>query len=700
MGAMPAKNLVIVESPSKAKTIEKFLGSRYRVVATKGHLRDLPKSRLGVDIDNDFEPEYINVRGKGDTIKEIKEAAKASDRIFLATDPDREGEAISWHICSLLGIDPAKANRVSFQEITKPAVTEAIRNPRPLDMQLVDAQQGRRVLDRVVGYKISPLLWAKVARGLSAGRVQSAALKMICDREKEIEAFIPREYWVISADLTKEGLTPAKEKKAAFQARLESFKGKKLSVNNAQESDAVLKALEKGEFIVSSVEQKEVSKKPYAPYTTSVLQQDASVRCGFTPKRTMMIAQELYEGVPVKGHGTIGLITYMRTDSVRISDIADAACKSFIESKYSKQYVGNNHYSNRKGSAQDAHEAIRPSYVELVPEDIKDSLSADQFRLYRLIWSRFVASRMKPAVYDSVTADIENGDYGFKASGRSLIFDGYLRVYSDDDGREKTLPPLEKGEKLKKLSVSGEQRFTEPVSRFTEASLIRELEDKGIGRPSTYAPIVSNLLDRRYVLKEKKSIMPTALGKRVNDEIMEVFFKELVDAGFTAGMEENLDRVEEGKEDWQKIIDDYWNGYLKAQIKTAESTLQKIEVEPEVTGELCPQCGKPLAVKHGKFGDFLACTGFPECRYTRSIVKSTGVKCPKCGGDIVQKFSRKGKLFYGCSNYPKCDQVYWYKPVSKKCPVCGSLLVERGRMLVCSNAECDHSEKKPAQKEE
>ncbi|MBQ1907627.1 MAG: type I DNA topoisomerase, partial [Firmicutes bacterium] len=517
---MPAKNLVIVESPSKAKTIEKFLGSRYKVLATKGHLRDLPKSRMGVDIDHGFAPEYINVRGKGDTIKEIREAAKAADKVFLATDPDREGEAISWHICSLLGIDPAKANRIAFQEITKPAVTEAVKNPRPVDMQLVDAQQGRRVLDRVVGYKISPLLWAKVGRGLSAGRVQSAALKMICDREKEIEAFVPREYWTVSAELTKQGLTPAKEKKAAFTARLETRGGKKIAVNNAEENAKILAELKQGGFSVAAVEEKEVQRRPYAPYTTSVLQQDASVRCGFTPKRTMMIAQELYEGVSVKGHGTIGLITYMRTDSVRISDIADAACKSYIAENYSKDYVGNNYYSNKKGSAQDAHEAIRPSYVDLAPDDIKDSLSSDQYKLYRLIWSRFVASRMKPAVYDSVSADIVNGSYGFKASGRRLVFDGFLKVYSDEGGeKEKMLPPLEKGEVLKELGVTGEQKFTEPVSRFTEASLIRELEEKGIGRPSTYAPIVSTLMDRKYIAKDKKVLIPTDLGKLVTKDV-------------------------------------------------------------------------------------------------------------------------------------------------------------------------------------
>ncbi len=691
---MAAKNLVIVESPSKAKTIEKFLGSKYKVIATKGHLRDLPKSRIGVNIENGFSPDYINVRGKGDTIKEIREAAKEASKIYLATDPDREGEAISWHICSILGIDPAKANRIAFHEITKPAVLEAVKNPRPVDMALVDAQQGRRVLDRVVGYKLSPLLWAKVAKGLSAGRVQSAALKLICDREREIADFIPKEYWSIRPELCKQGLSRSKEAKESFQARLETYKGKKLTVNNKEENDKVVAALNAGKYIVTDIDRKKTKKNPFAPYTTSVLQQDASIRLNFTPKKTMMIAQELYEGVSVKGHGTIGLVTYIRTDSVRVSDIADAACKSFVEEHYGKNYVGKNFYSNKRGSAQDAHEAIRPSYVELTPEEIQGSLSSDQFRLYRLIWSRFVASRMKSAEYDSVSVDIDNSGYGFKASGKRLTFDGFLKVYSDNDEKDKMLPELEKGEELKLLKLEDEQKFTEPPSRYTEASLIKELEDKGIGRPSTYAPIVSNLVDRRYIFKEKKSLGATDLGMKVTEEIMEVYFKELVDAGFTAGMEEKLDGVEEGTESWQNVVSDYYNGYIEKQLNAAEAELKKIELKPELTDELCPECGKPLAIKHGKFGDFLACTGFPACRYTRSIITGTGVSCPKCGGEIVIKRSRKGKTFYGCSNYPDCDQVFWYKPVNKKCPKCGSLLMERGRNLACSNPECGYTEKR------
>ncbi len=691
---MAAKNLVIVESPSKARTIEKFLGSRYRVVATKGHLRDLPKSRLGVDIEDNFTPEYINVRGKGDTIKEIKEAVKESSKVYLATDPDREGEAISWHVCSILGIDPLKADRITFQEITKPAVTEAVKNPRPVDMALVDAQQGRRVIDRVVGYKISPLLWAKVARGLSAGRVQSAALKIICDRESEIEAFVPKEYWSITGLFTSPGLSPAKEKKESFSARLEQYKGRKLTVGSAEENAKVRKALDQGSYRVGPIEEKQVAKKPYAPYTTSVLQQDASIRLGFTPKKTMMLAQELYEGVTVKGHGTIGLITYIRTDSVRVSELADRACKDLIKERYGDKYLGNNVYTNRKKGAQDAHEAIRPSYVDLDPDEIKESLSGDQYKLYRLIWSRFVASRMKPALYDAVSADVVNGDYVFKAAGRKLVFDGYLRVYNDEGEKDRMLPELKEGADLKLLELTSEQKFTEPPSRFTEASLIKELEDKGIGRPSTYAPIVTNLLDRRYVYREKKSLAPTELGMRITREIMEVYFREIVDAGFTASMEEKLDKVEEGEESWQNVVSDYYHGYMEGQLNIAEKELDKIELASQLTGELCPECGKPLAVKHGRFGDFLACTGFPGCRYTRNIVTGTGVNCPKCGREIIERRSRKGKLFYGCSGYPECDQVYWYKPVNKKCPKCGSLLVIRGRNLVCSNSECKYYEKK------
>ncbi len=691
-----SKYLVIVESPSKAKTIGKFLGSRYNVVASAGHLRDLPKSTLGVDIENNFEPKYINVRGKADLIKTIKKEAKEASKIFLATDPDREGEAISWHLCGLLGIDPAKAYRVVFPEITKSAVLEGIKNSRPIDMNLVNAQQGRRVMDRIAGYEISPVLWSKIGKGLSAGRVQSAALKIICDREKEIEDFDPQEYWNIAADLTKEGLTASQQKRSTFTAALAEYKGKKIKLSNKEETDKVLADLNKGSYKVAALEPYETVKRPFAPYTTSTMQQDASIKLRFTPSKTMMLAQQLYQGVSVKGHGTTGLITYMRTDSVRISEEADKACKSYIRNTYGAGYVGNNHFANKSSGTQDAHEAIRPSYMDLDPETVRDSLQNDQYKLYKLIWSRFVASRMKPAVYSGNAAEIANGDYTLRAKGSTLKFDGYLKVYSDNskEDKEKVLPPLEVGEFLKLVELKGEQKFTQPPARFTEASLIREMEENGIGRPSTYATIVNTLTEKRYVAKEKSSLSPTDLGNKITYVIMEPYFRELVDVGFTADMEKQLDKVEEGGLQWQTVVGDYWNGYLKDELAKAREEVEKVVTAPEFIGENCPECGKPLVRKTGKFGSFIACSGYPECRYTRNIIVGTGVPCPKCGKEIIQKRSRKGKTFYGCSGYPECDQVYWYKPVDKKCPKCGSLLVERGRKLVCSSENCRYSENK------
>ena len=701
--ATPKGNLIIVESPSKAKTIEKFLGSKYKVIASKGHIRDLPKSRMGVDIENGFEPDYINVRGKADVINEIKSAAKASNKVYLATDPDREGEAIAWHICSVLGIDPEDANRIAFHEITKSAVTKAVNDPKPIDMNLVDAQQGRRVTDRIVGYGISPVLWAKVGKGLSAGRVQSVALKIICDRENEIEEFDPKKYWSISAELTKEGLKAAAEKKNSFTARLDRINGKKVilpdektdaTICTQELADKIKADLEAGTFKVAGIENKETMTKPYAPYTTSSLQQDASVRIGFAPSKTMMIAQQLYEGISVKGHGTVGLITYMRTDSVRISPEADAACKALIKDKYGDEFIGNNYFANKGSNTQDAHEAIRPSYVDLSPEEIESSLSADQMKLYKLIWSRFVASRMSAAIYDSCSVDIECGNYGLRANGRKLKFQGFLKVYSiTSEDKDKMLPSLEKGEELKTLAINSEAKETEPPSRFTEASLIKELEEKGIGRPSTYAPIVSTLLDRRYVKREKKSLVPTELGRKITTEIMEEYFKDVVDVNFTSRMEENLDEVAEGKLKWKDVVSDYY-GVLENEIKTAKEQAEKIKPQVELVDEYCPECGRQLAKRHSKFGDFLACTGFPACKYTKNIIQETGVKCPSCGGDIIVKRSKRGKTFYGCANYPECEQVYWYKPVDKKCPDCGSLLVERGRMLYCSDPNCGYKEKK------
>ena len=690
-----SKYLVIVESPSKARTIGKFLGSRYNVVASAGHLRDLPKSTLGVDIENNFEPKYINVRGKADLIKTIKKEAKEASKVFLATDPDREGEAISWHLCGLLDIDPSKAYRVVFPEITKSAVLEGIKNSRPIDMNLVNAQQGRRVMDRIAGYEISPVLWSKIGKGLSAGRVQSAALKIICDREREIEDFVPQEYWNIAADLTKEGLTPAQQKKNTFTATLTEYKGRKIKLENKEQTDKVLSDLNVGTYSVKKLESSETLKRPYAPYTTSTMQQDASIKLRFTPTKTMMLAQQLYQGVSVKGHGTTGLITYMRTDSVRISDEADKACKGYIKGTFGAGYVGNNRYTNKSANAQDAHEAIRPSYMDLDPETVKDSLQSDQYKLYKLIWSRFVASRMKPAVYSVTTADIANGSYTLRAKGSTLKFDGYLKVYSDGkEEKDKALPPLEEGEILKLVKLEGEQKFTQPPARFTEASLIKEMEENGIGRPSTYATIVNTLTEKRYVAKEKSALSPTDLGNKITYVIMEPYFRELVDVNFTANMETQLDKVEEGDLQWQSVVGDYYNNYLKDELVKAREEVERVVTAPEFIGENCPECGKPLVRKNGKFGSFIACSGYPECRYTRNIIVGTGVACPKCGKEIIQKRSRKGKTFYGCSGYPGCDQVFWYKPVDKKCPKCGSLLLERGRKLVCSSEDCHYSENK------
>ena len=684
--AAAKKILVIVESPSKAKTIGKFLGGRYKVIASVGHVRDLPKSKLGIDIENDFEPQYISIRGKGDIIKELKKEAKNASKVYLATDPDREGEAISWHLAFLLGIDPDAPCRIVFNEITERAIKEAIKNPRPIDLSLVDAQQARRVLDRLVGYQISPLLWRKVRRGLSAGRVQSAALKIICDRENEIKNFKPQEFWTITAEFSK---------KKKFTARLTEYRGEKILIENKEKNDAVLEELKKGEFVVKSLEEKDRTRRAAAPFTTSSLQQDAANKLNFSTRKTMMIAQQLYEGIEVKGRGTIGLVSYIRTDSVRISDEARAASREFIVNTVGEQYYGNNVYKNRKKDVQDAHEAIRPSYVELEPESVKESLSRDQYKLYSLIWNRFVASQMAPAKFKALSVVIANGDYDFKANGSKMLFDGFLKVYSmsKDDEADRLLPDMEKGEVLQAVDIEGQQNFTQPPARFTEASLVKDLEEKDIGRPSTYAPIVATLTDRKYISKEKKSLIPTELGFIVTD-MMEQYFKEIVDAGFTAQMEENLDDIETKGVRWKSVIEDFYDT-LKDELKTADEQIEKVEFKEEPTGELCEKCGKPMVIKHGRFGDFVACTGYPECKNTKPIVKTIDVKCPKCGKDIVVRKSRKGRIFYGCSGYPDCDQVFWNKPVNKKCPKCGSLLVEKkgkDTKYACSNSECDYRE--------
>lgn len=680
------KTLVIVESPSKAKTIGKYLGANYKVTASVGHVRDLPKSKIGIDIENDFEPEYIAIRGKGDLIKELRKEAKQAGKIYLATDPDREGEAISWHLAFLLGIEPDSPCRIVFNEITKDAIKNAVKNPRAIDLRLVDAQQARRVLDRLVGYQISPLLWRKIRRGLSAGRVQSAALKILCDRENQIKNFVPKEYWNITVEF---------EKEKKFTAKLSEYKGRKITVENKQSADDVLAALKAGKYQVSNVVRKERKRKPFAPFTTSSLQQDAANKLGFTTKKTMMVAQQLYEGVEIKGQGTQGLVTYIRTDSVRISEEAKAAAKTYITENFGSKYAKNNFFSNKKKDIQDAHEAIRPSSVAMDPDKIKDSLTKEQYSLYKLIWTRFLASQMAEAVFDSIQVAIENGDYGFKASGSKLIFEGYQKVYATnlEEDKDNLLPELSEGETLKENAVDCQQKFTEPPSRFTEASLVKDLEEKNIGRPSTYAPIIATLLERKYISREKKTLIPTELGFVVT-ELMEEYFKEIVDTGFTADMEDRLDEVEVKELNWKEIVRDFYKT-LKEELEVADKAIEKVELKEQLTDEKCELCGRPMAIKTGRFGDFLACTGYPECKNTKAIVKSTGVKCPDCGGDIVAKRGKSGKVFYGCSNYPTCTRAFWYKPADKKCPECGSLLLERrgkGTNFVCSNEKCGYKE--------
>ncbi len=684
--ATPGKTLVIVESPSKAKTIGKYLGSSYKVIASVGHIRDLPKSKLGIDIENDFEPNYIPIRGKGDLIKELKKEAKAAKKVYLATDPDREGEAISWHLAYLLGIDANTPCRIVFNEITKDAIKNAVKNPRPIDLRLVDAQQARRVLDRLVGYQISPLLWRKIKRGLSAGRVQSAALKIICDRENQIKAFEPKEYWNINV---------AFKKGKTFTAKLAEYKGKKIAIGSREESDRILSDLAAGRYIASEITKKQRSRKPFAPFTTSSLQQDAANKLGFTTKKTMMVSQQLYEGVEVKGQGTVGLVTYIRTDSVRISAEAKAMAKQYIEDNFGSRYAANNIYTNKKKDIQDAHEAIRPSRITLDPESIKDSLTKEQYSLYKLIWTRFLASQMAAAVFDGMQVNITNGDYCLKASGSKLVFDGYQKIYAPnlEEDKDKLLPEIEEGEELKAEKAEGEQKFTEPPARFTEASLVKELEERNIGRPSTYAPIIATILERKYIVREKKVLVPTDLGFVVTG-LMEEYFKEIVDAGFTAEMEDKLDDVEAKDFDWKKIIRDFY-GPFKEELDIADKAIERVEIPDRPSDEVCEVCGKPMVIKSGRFGDFLACSGYPECKNTKAIVKSINVKCPDCGRDIVAKRGRSGKIFYGCSGYPECTRAYWYKPTNKKCPECGELLLEKHTKTTkyaCSNAKCGYKE--------
>lgn len=681
----PDKTLLVVESPSKAKIISKYLGPKYKVMASVGHVRDLPKSRLGVDVDNNFEPEYINIRGKAQTIKDLKKEAQSAKNVLLATDPDREGEAISWHLAYLLGLDENADCRVMFNEINKQTVQEAIKEPKPIDLALVDAQQARRVLDRLVGYQISPLLWKKVSRGLSGGRVQSAALKLICDRENEITAFVPEEYWYIAADFGK-----------GFVAELSKISGKKAKVTSAEQAEKIKAELDGGRYIVKDIKEGKRQTKPYAPFTTSSLQQDASIKLGFQTARTMQIAQQLYEGVTLKGIGARGLITYIRTDSVRVSDQARGMARGFILEKYGKEYTANNHYANRNKAMQDAHEAIRPSDISLEPDMIKDSLTAEQYKLYDLIWRRFVASQMAAAKYDTVSVDIENGKYEFKANGSRMTFDGWRKVYKSQSGEnEVTVPKLSEGDILDLKKLLMEQKFTQPPARYTEASLVKEMEDKNIGRPSTYASIISVLITRRYVKRVKKSLQPTKLGFDVIG-ILQDYFSDIVDVQFTGEMEDKLDSIELGDADWKSIIADFYKGFSE-ELKRADEEVERIEKEVVLSDEVCELCGRPMAIKEGRFGNFLACTGYPECKNTKPIIRATGVMCPKCGKEIVEKRGRKsGKVFYGCSGYPECDVSYWDKPTGRMCPDCGSMLVEskgRNASVKCSNPECKYREK-------
>lgn len=685
-----AKYLVIVESPAKVKTIKKFLGKNYEVMASNGHVRDLPKSQLGFDPSNDYEPKYITIRGKGELLAGLRKEAKKADRIYLATDPDREGEAISWHLTKALKLEGKDVERITFNEITKTAVKNSLKNPRQIDMNLVDAQQARRMLDRMVGYKISPLLWAKVKRGLSAGRVQSVALRIICDREAEIEAFIPQEYYTL--DVVLDNLDAKKQ----FVARFYGDKNGKLDIGDKASLDKIMDQLQSASYRVESVKTGKREKKAPLPFTTSTLQQEASKALNFSIQKTMRIAQQLYEGVDVKGNGTVGLITYLRTDSTRVSDEAKSAAVDFISQNYGEDYLQEGAAKAKANGTkvQDAHEAIRPSDITRLPSEIKDSLSRDQFRLYQLIWKRFVASQMSSAVYETVNVKIAAGDYRFTVADSKRVFDGFMLVYtaSDEEKDDKKLSAhgLHEDTKLGFSSFEEKQHFTQPAPHFTEASLVHTLEELGIGRPSTYSPIISTLLKRRYITKEAKNIFVTELGEVVNG-IMKESFPSIVDEHFTANMEGLLDEVEEGTVNWKSVISNFYPD-LEEAVEIAESQLQKVKIEDEVTDVVCEECGRNMVVKYGPHGKFLACPGFPDCRNTKPYLEKIGVACPKCGKDIVMKKSKKGRRFYGCEDSPNCDFMSWARPVAKPCPECGSYMVRKGSKLVCANEECRHVE--------
>lgn len=680
------KNLVIVESPAKAKTIEKYLGRNYKVLASVGHIRDLKKSTMSIDFENNYEPEYINIRGKGPLINDLKKEAKKAKQVYLASDPDREGEAISWHLAHILNLDETDKNRVVFNEITKDAVKNAFKEPRQIDMDLVDAQQARRVLDRIVGYSISPILWKKVKKGLSAGRVQSVALKLIIDRENEINAFKPEEYWTIDGTFKKGA--------RQFQASFYGMNGKKMKLATNDDVKNVLSHIESDEFTVESVEKKERKRNAPLPYTTSSMQQDAANKINFRTRKTMMVAQQLYEGINI-GSGVQGLITYMRTDSTRISPVAQNEAATFITDRFGEKYSKHGSRVRNASGAQDAHEAIRPSSVFNTPENIAKYLDKDQLKLYTLIWNRFVASQMTAAVFDTMSVKLEQNSVQFAANGSQVKFDGYLAIYNDSD-KNKMLPDMEKGDTVKRISTNPEQHFTQPPARYSEATLIKTLEENGVGRPSTYAPTIETIQKRYYVKLVSKRFEPTELGEIVNSLIVE-FFPDIVNVKFTADMEAKLDDVEVGKEQWQKVIDEFYKPFEK-EVAKAETEMEKIQIKDEPAGFDCEVCGSPMVIKLGRYGKFYACSNFPDCRHTQAIVKEIGVECPKCHkGQIIERKTKRNRLFYGCNRYPDCDFTSWDKPVGRSCPKCGQYLVEKkvrggGKQVVCSNG--DYEEEK------
>lgn len=683
-----ADNLVIVESPAKAKTIEKYLGKRYKVIASMGHVRDLPRSQMGVDVEDDFEPKYITIRGKGPVVQELKRHAKKAKKIFLASDPDREGEAIAWHLANILKLDEHAKNRVVFNEITKDAVKESFKTPRSIEINLVDAQQARRIVDRLVGYNISPVLWKKVKKGLSAGRVQSVALRLVIDRENEIRNFKPEEYWKIEGKF--------RYKKSTFTAKFLHYKNKPYKLQKNEDVKFITDQLNGNEFEVTKVTRKEKKRNPTNPFTTSTLQQEASRKLGFKTRKTMMVAQQLYEGIDLKRQGTVGLITYMRTDSTRISADAKAETKDFITEKYGKEYVSHRKQTGKQGD-QDAHEAIRPTKTLRTPDEMKSFLTKDQHRLYKLIWERFVASQMAPAVIDTVAMDVEQGDIKFRANGQAIKFKGFMTLYveskDEEEEQNKRLPIIDEGETVIATDIEPSQHFTQPPPRYTEARLVKTLEELKIGRPSTYAPTIDTIQKRNYVKLESKRFVPTELGEIVYEQVKE-YFPEIIDVEFTVNMETLLDKIAEGDENWRNVVGNFYNGF-KDDVERAEKEMEKIEIKDEPAGEDCEKCGSPMVIKMGRYGKFMACSNFPDCRNTKAIVKEIGVKCPKCkDGEVVERKSKKGRIFYGCSNYPECDFISWDKPVGRDCPKCDHHLVVRkkGRssQVVCSN--CDYKE--------